>query len=664
MNKREIKEYERRKEKERKNVEKEENKKLKKAYGENFREIVNGIYDTLYGATGQIKLSHSNVRFKKTNVIQAVIKNRPTKRSKVQKIGNELSRFLKSKGLNGYIITACKFDIMWRNGLNTEIGNPINIYWAVNYDEEYNRMFNETNKFSDYVFYMLLNPRRGKKGGKGDLNDCLWYCINKTIEKYNPWNKPEQLKWFLNLKRNEKISIDRMEEIENKIKKVGINITGDYEYTSKLGKTNTINLILKDNHYSINHKVNQKVIGNINYKEKQIFMYEKKTRTGYDGESLFNDVSIDLKCKIMRYQTNYILVPKVNNKLTIQEEYNLYITLADKLKEASEGRLNLYLTGTIKNTALKLFDEMTKHITPEMILMDETRWLIESTTGAIVFNEQYTGQAYKYDIKSLYPSIYSNKHTMIPIKRGIFKVFTKKEFEELKFYPIGIYKCKIHKSEDDKINRLFRFNKFNKYTNISLNHAKKLGLIIDIIEDEENNALLYPRSHCLTGHEVFNSYCDFLFPLKEQKIEGAKLLLNIISGVIGEMDEKKVYVDETINKDFDLDDDLEITGLKPSNDETKTIIYTVNKEKTFKSSFARFKPFMLSKGREIITSYILPYNNICVKCNTDSMILNEKTNIKTGDKIGEMVSEGYYHNINVKNNAKEIIYHWVNNTSS
>jgi hypothetical protein len=200
-------------------------------------------------------------------------------------------------------------------------------------------------------------------------------------------------------------------------------------------------------------------------------MYEKKTRTGYDGESLFNDVSIDLKCKIMRYQTNYILVPKVNNKLTIQEEYNLYITLADKLKEASEGRLNLYLTGTIKNTALKLFDEMTKHITPEMILMDETRWLIESTTGAIVFNEQYTGQAYKYDIKSLYPSIYSNKHTMIPIKRGIFKVFTKKEFEELKFYPIGIYKCKIHKSEDDKINRLFRFNKFNKYTNILISYS-------------------------------------------------------------------------------------------------------------------------------------------------------------------------------------------------
>lgn len=56
------------------------------------------------------------------------------------------------------------------------------------------------------------------------------------------------------------IHIEHIEKIEKQIKKVGINVSGDFNYTSKLGLLKNIHLTLIDNHYKINHKVNQKYL--------------------------------------------------------------------------------------------------------------------------------------------------------------------------------------------------------------------------------------------------------------------------------------------------------------------------------------------------------------------------------------------------------------------
>ena len=47
--------------------------------------------------------------------------------------------------------------------------------------------------------------------------------------------KPEQLKSFLKIKRNDLVGLKDIEKIEKKIGKVGINISGDCNYISKLG---------------------------------------------------------------------------------------------------------------------------------------------------------------------------------------------------------------------------------------------------------------------------------------------------------------------------------------------------------------------------------------------------------------------------------------------
>ena len=113
------------------------------------------------------------------------------------------------------------------------------------------------------------------------------------------------------------------------------------------------------------------------------------------------------------------MVPRNTNK-PIDDEYNKYLKLTNELKLKLNGIINLYKTGTMKKSALKLLGDTTKHITPEHIEFDESCILENSTSNGFIFSEPYEGIAHKGDITSLYPSIYSSKFALVPIKRGIF----------------------------------------------------------------------------------------------------------------------------------------------------------------------------------------------------------------------------------------------------
>ena len=117
------------------------------------------------------------------------------------------------------------------------------------------------------------------------------------------------------------------------------------------------------------------------------------------------------------------MVPRNTNK-PINDEYDEYTKLAKELKLKSNGIINIYKTGTVKKSALKLLDDTTKHITPEHIEFDEGCVLENSTSNGFIFSEPYEGIAHKGDITSLYPSIYSSKNVLVPVKKGIFKILT------------------------------------------------------------------------------------------------------------------------------------------------------------------------------------------------------------------------------------------------
>ena len=334
--------------------------------------------------------------------------------------------------------------------------------------------------------------------------------------------------------------------------------------------------------------------------------------------------------------------------------------MADELKLKSNGQINLYKTGTFLKTAQNLLDETTKHITPENILFDEAETLQNATQGSTIFYDKYEGEGFKSDIKSMFPYIMKLNNTMIPVKRGIFKTITNDDLQEMKIklngsYAFGIYKMEILKSEDEKINRLFRFNKTNEYTTIDLRNADYLGLKMNLLNDTKWNFLSYPRSHCLTGKDVFSKYIDIVYKYKADNVNGSKLLLNIISGAIGEVNKKMIIVDEDAIDEEDINlDEMNLTPIKitHSRDKRYTFYTCVDKDYYFKSQFARFKPFLWSQARFMMSKIIKPIKDIVVKCITDGIITTSK--IEYFDEIGKLKYEGFCEKVLIKNNAKPI----------
>ena len=247
---------------------------------------------------------------------------------------------------------------------------------------------------------------------------------------------------------------------------------------------------------------------------------------------------------------------------------------------------------------------------------------------------------------------------LLPIKSGEFKTFSKDEFTSLNFYPYGIYRVQISKSEDDNINQLFRFNKLNYYTHINLTDAQRLGLQINLIEDERPNALLYSRNKCLRCDQIFKRYIEFLFPLKENKTlekdvrDYIKSIINRLWGALCETNETRNIIERDNMNDFQVPNNHKIKQTKPSRNKTQVIIDTVHNDNYYKSTFARLKPFILSKGRSMISAIMHPHKEYIKKINTDGFISSVKLGIKTGDKLGDLVYEGYCENVIIKNNTK------------
>ena len=362
------------------------------------------------------------------------------------------------------------------------------------------------------------------------------------------------------------------------------------------------------------------------------------------------------------------MVPRNTNK-PINDEYDDYITIAKELKSKSNGIINLNKTGTIKKSALKLLDDTTKHITPEHIEFDEACILENSTSNGFIFSEPYEGIAHKGDISSLYPSIYSSKTVLVPIKRGIFKILSNENIMEMTTklngnYAYGLYRFHIYPSGNPQIDRLFRFkqmDKFNNndilekqfYTSIDLKMADMLNLKKELIIDNNINCILYPRSHCLTGFEIFNKFTETLKPLKEDKVEGAKLLLNILSGALSEKNIKTFYVDEKLDDFIDLDTlNLKLLKSSMSLDRTKSIYKCVSNDRFYCSQFARFKPFMLAQARLVMLKIILPVNHLVKKVYIDSIITTEP--LEYSNNWGELKCEYSNKQIKIINNRKEI----------
>ena len=340
----------------------------------------------------------------------------------------------------------------------------------------------------------------------------------------------------------------------------------------------------------------------------------------------------------------------------MEQEYNELKEGGIKLKEASNGEVNIFKTGSFKNTALQLFEILTRHIpTPDEITYEEKEWIEKSTTGALIFSEEYEGQGFKYDVKSRYPSIMCSSY-LVPIKQGKFENWTNEMFNQYEeWYPTGIYRCQIKKSGDYTTDRLFRFNQNNYYTSNALKHAKFLKLEIEIIIDGDFNALLYPKELCMCSSEIFKDYVDYLYPLKEKSIPYAKDILNRLWGALVQSNDRRIIINKNDTKltEYELSD-ISIISIKPSRNKDEVIVYICDNDNYYKSGFARMKPFLLDKAKYWMTTLVYDYKENIKRFHTDGYITDIKLDVKTGNKLGDLCYEGYYNHCIIQSCATPI----------
>jgi hypothetical protein len=559
--------------------------------------------------------------YKGKEVLNFGLKGKFTRKD-VQQLGDKISNMM--YGSLGEIAIALKYNYGWRSGYFTKFGEKVQLYSPVDSD-----ITEDQDEFSEIYIYMLEDP--SSKGGKSNMNNCLYDCLKSVLQNNLPFKEPIELKKYLKLWACDKVDYKLIPLIEQKLKTYAINISGDHTYISPIKSKKVINLLLEDEHYTVIEDHISKVNKNhISYKSRKPIIYNKYTFMAYDGEKEWL-LSNEQKYDIYKFKTPYILVDKTDPKLTLKEEYDLFIHDANLLKEASDGQINLYQTGNTKTTCLNVFDTFTKYIkNPPKPTQLEADWISDCSHGAIIFHDKYSGPVYKYDKKSMYPSIMKSKQ-LFPVDAGEFTQIS--ELSEILTF--GIYRCIIKKS-NTKIDRLFRFNPKNKYSHIDIYHARKLNLEIKLINDNEANTLLWTRDNLLTGTELFGQFIDFTFDLKNKlKIDRAKKIINTLWGALCEKKTKNFVC----GPDVDIGKNAKPISIRPT-DDGKTIIEIIKRDNQYVSGFSRIKPFLLGKARSIMSDIMLPYNDLLVRCHTDGFMSTQELDIKIGDQLGDLVYEG------------------------
>ena len=580
------------------------------------------------------------IQYKKKGMIEIHVNQNQTKQQ-IEALGNKISNIFKNDKVNGMLSIALKYDKGYRSGYFTNFGTPIELYSPDMYDDDHHHYVDHQDRFNKYSIF--ISESKLTQVGDDKYNDCFYKCLKFVLNDKLTWKSPEEFKHYLKVPRFMKVDLAFIPQVEKKLN-MPINTTGDYVYNSSIKSLKSINLKVIDEHCTVDKQKHYKLEPlTVSGSEKKPIIYDPASFMAYDGIKEYK-MSRKERDSHKFFKTPNILVTKRPNKLSLQEEYKEFIHDADLLKAETNNMINLYKSGyKSKNTALDLFDRFTKHIpNADHIHQSEAIAINKASQGAIIFSDDYQGPAYKYDVKSMYPSI-MDSNMIFPIKEGEFMKLTKEQFTEMKntFFKYGIYRVNIN--YNSQYRKLFRFSKHNYYTHIDLTRAKELNLDMNIVDDDQANFLYYSRDKCLTGHELFGTYVNLLFKLKQKKISRAKDILNVLWGALSQTDTKHVTVSDN---EYLIDDDCEIHEIKPSIINDNEIVLKIkNNDKQYKTGFARIMPFLIAKGRYNISKIMEKYIDIVIRCHTDGIITSElPKDIKLGDDIGDLVYEGFNDN--------------------
>jgi hypothetical protein len=154
----------------------------------------------------------------------------------------------------------------------------------------------------------------------------------------------------------------------------------------------------------------------------------------------------------------------------------------------------------------------------------------------------------------------------------------------------------------------------------------------------------------VNGNILFKKYVDTLFKLKQSGIPRAKAILNILWGVLCEKRTVELMYHSDMDNEVVIDDDEIITSMKPCLFNPNRTLITIQKVNSYyKTDWARIAPFILAKGRQLLSQTIEPYQDSIKWMHTDGFISSEELPLKLGSNLGDIKFEGFCDNCTVLN---------------
>ena len=590
-------------------------------------------------------------------------------KEQVQQISNTMSKELKSKmkapNMNALVSVGVKFPFGYKSSTHlTELGADANIWDPYEYDPDEHVMKNYNNsnlRIQSFDIYLMMRPTAG--GCAGKYNDCLYDCLKvltngKLPEKIN---HPRKLKRFFNVGRTDCIDINspQMVELEKLMGNCNINIGGDHQYTSRQPDDRYFKyyINLKGKHYSPKHVPKRQILGYFqDEKPPMIFKVDGDNVQTFAGDTVKTMPKTEWKA----LKKDYVMIPKED--LSLEDTYLEFSEGALKLKEITKShvyQINMFKTGDLKNTVKQLFNHFTYGIAePDEIDEFEGNLLKKANRGGLQFAVPYSGECWKYDFVSRYPSIMCSTKC-IPVKKGKFITMTQEGMDikiKCKHTPkYGIYNCKISKSNSNS--KYFGFIKSHQYTHEDIELAILLGLKIEMI-NKENNAYVYEKDALVPMCRIFKDYIDYCFELRNQKAPFAKMFLSMLWGVLStanthsriiSADAEPIVIDENYMEQS-------FTRL----DNNKFQINYGDTGNVYVYNWARLGTFLTSMARNKLAKFLLPRKDDVVYCHTDGFILKNKleTDREFTNDLHGLKYEGHNKNIkiinmrNIENNNK------------
>ncbi len=556
-----------------------------------------------------------------------------------------------------WTISILNKQIGWRTGGWSKITDDLKFYDPTQvYGDDFVSPYPDP-RFNKFYITVESNVKRSGGCSPGSVtNDCLFDCIKLAYnanydKKYLPSGAREayQIKKMCSLERNDKVPIEKLHIIENKMR-LNISVSGDVERASPCKYAKHIHLRLIDGHYSLGKslKGDELTVGMLNKPaELVVFMILPDGKIiCHDGKQEFEVNALQLRKMSNEYSRRRIQYEK---NICLEAEYHKQRQITAWLKYASDGIIDLNRFRSLKGASLYLFHLKSGSIpSPEPMGEIESKWIDFACGGGITYplrrdvnkslGEKHLPYGISYDINRMYFSLYESKHLGVPMSAGEFSRIAELP-SPLKF---GIYRVNIREpsgSWENPLRKLFRFKNNEYYTQMDVQTALDIGLDVTMVMDDEANVCFYRKR--LLASEIFAQYTDFVRMIEEKSLDqesyirsAVKKMRNSLWGALMQKNNKTIAWSSAEAKSIDLEN-FSVDHVYPMQGENAVVVDYINYVKRFQRNWARIGPFITARARRMMYQVLAPHAEHIHRIHTDGFVSDCKLPLDIGSEVGQ-----------------------------